>query len=76
MSKAFPQKHVKEPTEMKFFIKNRVAERSSPKVTENTASLSLKIDLKANVPQHLINKIKSDSKSCLCGLFSAVVSPK
>lgn len=57
------------------FIKNRVAERSRPKVTENMASLRLKIVLKANV-QHLMNKIESGSKSSLCGLFSAVVSPK
>lgn len=75
MSKAFPQKHVKEPTEMMLFIKNRVAERSGPIATENMASLRLKIALKANV-QHLMNKIKSDSKSSLCVLFSAVVSPK
>lgn len=60
---------------MMLFIKNRVAERSRPIVTENMASLRLKIALKANV-QHLMNKIKSDSKSSLCVLFSAVVSPK
>jgi len=64
MSKAFPQKHVKEPSEIIFFIKNRVAERSNPKVTEGMASLALEISLTANV-QHLTNKIKSESKSCL-----------
>lgn len=47
-----------------FFIKNRLAERNSPKVTENTTSLRLKIVLKDNV-QHVINNIKfTDSKSC------------
>lgn len=63
MSKAFPQKHVKEPTEIISFIKNGVAEKSKPKVTENMASLRLKFTLKASV-QHLMNKLKSDSKSC------------
>lgn len=47
MSKAFPQKHVKESTEI--IIKDRVAEKSGPRVTENMASLRLNINLKDNM---------------------------
>lgn len=74
MSQAFPQKHVEESTEI--IIKDRVAEKSGPRVTENMASLRLNINLKYVASVEQSQSISNRCFMILCDLFSAVASPK